>query len=1240
MHMENISGAVKNLGPIRIRLQAPDLYHEDERRQAVFIHVDDADHIDEQGGREFPLDRLYEDALGAVPRLERCAWYRSMTVGHALVGESADGAQSLLLRAGLLSGIEWQVDEIHVLVREGHTSESRPQGSCMMGWASISLGLGGLRVHQKRDTRLRACIVDNKAVAGRIEVPGVRSFYNDPILQKLEEFAPFFYNGVKWSQSTPNLLKQRSLPAAQRTLTVASYNVLGRTDDLSMLTQNILHTNAEADVLVLQEMTDIVLSHLLNNKHLQEKYAFCTHRPFEQKQGSALPVQKMVVVLSKYAFGWEAIPLPLDVVEAGYRREQEKDHTGYNNVGDEHGDERTLVKRSTVASRTSTHNRALLVEFRRGEDSTDPLKRPPAPLALAAFHLTPGRYHEAYLARALELDAIRNYIFVGTPAILAGGFNMPTSTLTLRHSDLPDDLRLAERDLLTCGYVDAWMIAKMNSGARTDDDPVEPIYQGEQGCTNEAIFPGGVTSGHGHVQLSKQPQRFDRIFIKSNDILVVQNFNKFGKGAKAEQDDAQSITPYNSGKIEPYNPTDLSTETPASAIRDTLHDPKGAVLGTKFHCGVRAVLKLERRPSRPGPVSVTSGSAPSSASYLDNRLSVLWKGNESVLEALWGVHGIPHLEERQRREMAFEALKTVLLGSSCHTAASEQENSINFVILPVGSYSLDVWTSSSDIDCLCVGTCSLSTFVHLATQRIRQAPDKNVRLIRKTGTYMNTTIQLDIKVLEEHIRIDLTYARTSWPLPSADLTRLLSPDTLLALKPYRDLDYVQRSIPDIVEFRLAYRFIKKWAEGRGIYSAKFGYLHGIQITVLLTRIHKHLETKIASPAAPEILAKFFKEYASFNWKRDVVLDEWFDKNLEYPRTSQEPLAILSYFPPGLNTSSTVTASSVRTITEEFQRAERLLQQDATWADLLRISIPGRASSGSLASDDFLEHHPSYIKISAQYWGGSTTKGRGFIAWVELRCTSLLADLDKRLPSTHVRIWPTRYTEAEQSLLAGNEPEYQGIFLLGLDWMDSDGKEKLDHARDTLMSTLRRFEQQIRKDDRHFDANSMRISAEFKGSSDGRQPESNLYKVQIDNRNWDAYIQVDEDLPDEDEGRGLGQATAVQSEWSASSKNRKKSATHQPRSAVGLKPEGSGKFRTASDVLNRLRWDASYDHNDFVVGFEDRFLGAMERGLDAWKTEQTHEEFIPQHRILYFKRISNGVVIWERRTRTDLVFGSG
>lgn len=1190
-HLQNISGALESFGSIRLRLGATDqMPSEDWLHKTTFLHVDDVEHVDKDGGRTFPLDRLVEAVLEAAPSLTRGSWYRSMTVRQSPVGKSVDEDLLCTLRAGGLSGIGWEVDELHVLVRTCSTLGSWPDGHHMTDWASISLNDGGLRIHQKRDTRLRGVVVDNKVVAGRVDVPGFRRFYNDSSPQTPEQNLPFFYNGVEWAQCTPKRLQQGGLPGAQNTLTVASFNVLGRTDDLARLTQSILHADAEADILILQETTDIVFSELLQNKDIQERYPFSTHRPIEPKKGDAFPVQNMVVVLGKYAFEWETIPLP-------------ESNTNVSGA---------LVENPKIEDMTRTHHRAVLVELRRSKDSAGPWKDS-TPLAIVAFHLTPGLNSGAYLARASELDAIKQYVSWATSVIMAGGFNMPTSTLTLRYSNPPGDLRHVDRDLLSNGYVDAWMIAKMDNGAETDNDPMAPSFQGEQGFTDVGAFHRALIDGRDSGKLPRRPQRLDKILIKSPGSFTIQDFNKFGKISKVEE---------------------------------------GKAVDKDCHLGVRAVLRLEREPSHLDDLSVADENA-STASRIEKVLSSQLSGHESVLQALSKAHGFPLFRERQLRERAFKALSVALVGASLHHTPPDLEpQKLDLVLLPIGSYALDVWTPSSDLDCLCVGTFSLSTFMDIAIQRIQQAANEGIRLIRKTDSSMGTTLEI---VFEDRLWIDLTYARAPWPLPNSGPTRHFSPDTLMALRTYKDLDYVQRSVPDIVVFRLAHRFVKTWAEIRGIYSAKLGYLSGIQITILLIRVHKRLVTQTVWPTVPELLATFFKEYAMFDWENDLIFDECFHKNLSYSRTSREPLVILSYFPPGINTSSAATTSSVRTIRSEFQLAAKSLDQvNGTWADLLRVSIPDCPTSGSLAADEFLMCHHIYVKISVQYWGGSTIKGRGFIGWVESRFPSLLADLHTRLKDTHIRIWPTRFQENWQDNEAQTEShtdegEYQGAFLIGLDWV-GQARETMSDSAEAVTTILKKFVQQIRRDERHFDSAFMEIRLRSQRALDNLMPRNDLtngqdfedpqsVRLRVDHRNWDKYIRMDEDLDVESEEQRSKQAATVQSEGSSSSKNRKKSATNQPRSAVGLKPQGMRKFRTAAHVLNRLRWDATYDQNDFVVGYEDRFLGAMERRLDDWKSEQTHEEFIPQHRILYFKRNSDGVVVWERRTRTDLVFGT-
>ena len=60
----------------------------------------------------------------------------------------------------------------------------------------------------------------------------------------------------------------------------------------------------------------------------------------------------------------------------------------------------------------------------------------------------------------------------------------------------------------------------------------------------------------------------------------------------------------------------------------------------------------------------------------------------------------------------------------------------------------------------------------------------------------------------------------------------------------------------------------------------------------------------------------------------------------------------------------------------------------------------------------------------------------------------------------------------------------------------------------------------------------------------------------------------------------------------------------------------------------------------MLGYLDRFEGLKEMPAYLWLSETTEEDFVPQHRIQYFRRLSDGTKVWDREHRIDLVFGSG
>jgi uncharacterized protein (UPF0248 family) len=76
-------------------------------------------------------------------------------------------------------------------------------------------------------------------------------------------------------------------------------------------------------------------------------------------------------------------------------------------------------------------------------------------------------------------------------------------------------------------------------------------------------------------------------------------------------------------------------------------------------------------------------------------------------------------------------------------------------------------------------------------------------------------------------------------------------------------------------------------------------------------------------------------------------------------------------------------------------------------------------------------------------------------------------------------------------------------------------------------------------------------------------------------------------------------------------------------------------RTAEAVIDRIRWDEDLDPASFTIGFEDRFLGVLEKRFGKFDWDA-----VAQHRIVYFKY--KGMIVWDKRgdkdDRVDDVFG--
>lgn len=714
------------------------------------------------------------------------------------------------------------------------------------------------------------------------------------------------------------------------TFKVATYNVLAEFHHppshtrYPFLIKNLLEASALADVLVLQEVTDDFLCYLLNDSDIRNKYPFVSNGPPDQLDIDPLPSHLTVVVMSQWSFTWNWL---------SFRR---------------------------------LHKGSMVVQFDQlGKKDGETF----FPAILSTVHLTCGLTDGAVAAKKAELQSILRYLSFTHPQnpwIIAGDFNITTSAFTIRAAlekqaiskQSADYLTSLESSLSESGLYDTWITARLEnleaSHLNNSSQQLDEIFEGEQGASFDPTTNdlAAAIAGSG---FNNRPQRYHRIVLKPAGLFSIQGFNMFGQHAVVEGHDAhgKAMTTYASD-----------------------------------HWGIRCSLRMteiSRLPS--SQIDASQTPARIVAQTVSESLS-----DVSTLRISLSTHGVyPSEADVAVRVEALELLEAILCDVENEEANAQSRHGVYFVVVPVGSYGLGTWTPSSDVDCLCIGSISPRTFFSLATQRLRKASPKNVRILRRVNALSGTMLELEIL----GVKMDLQYCPSAliaetWPrtmrLPATSPVFTLPVQTLAKLKPARDLYYLRQTVPDFAAFRTAFYLIKAWAKQRGIYAARFGYLGGIHIAVLLSLVCKLLSRDHGSASVPTIILTFFNHYARFDWKKQMVFDPFFHKRLRYTRTSREPMVILGFHSPSLNVASSASQPSVRTISEELQNADRFLSREGvTWEDFLS-NEKNRSESGAAT---FLKTYKSYVKIDVQFWGISHARGSQFVGWLESRCVMLL-----------------------------------------------------------------------------------------------------------------------------------------------------------------------------------------------------------------------------------------------------------
>ena len=354
---------------------------------------------------------------------------------------------------------------------------------------------------------------------------------------------------------------------------------------------------------------------------------------------------------------------------------------------------------------------------------------------------------------------------------------------------------------------------------------------------------------------------------------------------------------------------------------------------------------------------------------------------------------------------------------------------VGAAIFTFGSYRLGVHGPGADIDTLCVGPAYVSREDHF----FGDAPHCFQRMLADLADVADLTAVVDsfvpvIKMKMGGISIDLLYARLAAGAVPGDLDvaanatlRGVDDQSVRSLNGCRVTDTILAAVPDAAPFRAALRFVKLWADRRGVYSNVVGFLGGVNWAILVACV----ANLYPRACAATLVVKFFTVLRLWPWPTPVTLRPighdplglpvWDPRTNPRDRAHLMPIITPAY--PAANSSYNVSESTLAVMREEFARGEAVCARWAAAGGKPPPPVPPPAGGAEAAASpagpppasvwadlltpvDFFGGYRHYLAIEV---GASTEEDfRAWDGWVHSRLRQLVLRVERAVV---VRPWP-------------------------------------------------------------------------------------------------------------------------------------------------------------------------------------------------------------------------------------------
>ena len=258
-----------------------------------------------------------------------------------------------------------------------------------------------------------------------------------------------------------------------------------------------------------------------------------------------------------------------------------------------------------------------------------------------------------------------------------------------------------------------------------------------------------------------------------------------------------------------------------------------------------------------------------------------------------------------------------------------------------GSYRMQTTNQNGDVDLLIIGPRSLmrNIFMEALEKEFVQTKDMN------HVCYIADAYVPLLKCTLHKMEFDIVYAQLVTPIVNGiqieedQVLAFMDEKSILSLNGYRVtmklLSLLSNNNNNHLDlYRKALLFLKYWAKQRCIYGNKYGFLGGIQLSILLLKIL--LLKKLTIKKDVDLINEFFRIYSTWNWDTQSVflvsIPEHhplaFIPPLVYDPSRPQPMVILTPCYPHMNSSFNINEQNRTRIIKEIQRAHLFLEKDS------------------------------------------------------------------------------------------------------------------------------------------------------------------------------------------------------------------------------------------------------------------------------------------------------------------------